>query len=79
MLQMQLDGVMLTKQRFTKMVESHVKQWRMSYMDSIVVICEDNGIELEEVKKYISAPMKEKIEAEAMRLNYLPRKNILPL
>jgi len=76
---MQLDGVMLTKQRFTKMVESHVQKWRMSYMDSIVVVCEDNGIELEEVKKYISAPMKEKIEAEAMRLNYLPRKNILPL
>ena len=31
----------------------------------------------EDVKKFISPVIKEKIEAEAMKLNYLPRQNEL--
>tara|TARA_B100000575_G_C23140948_1_gene663942 strand:- start:5331 stop:5486 length:156 start_codon:yes stop_codon:yes gene_type:complete len=49
-------------------------------MDAIVHVCEKQiDLELEDVNKYIAPAIKEKVEAEAQRLNYLPRGNTLPL
>lgn len=76
-----MDGmkeVMMTKNRFTRMVEDTVKQFKMSYMDAIIYSCEKNNLDLEDAKKYISPVIKDKVEAEAMRLNFLPRGNELP-
>lgn len=60
------------------MVEDSVRSFKMSYMDAVVHICEKNNLEIEDSKKYISNVIKNKIEAEAMRLNFLPRGNELP-
>ena len=46
-------------------------------MDAILQLCEKNQIELEDIKKFISPVIKDKLEAEAMNLNYLPKKNSL--
>jgi hypothetical protein len=75
---MQIGELMLTKQKFTRMIEDTVRTARLSYIDAIVHICEKNQLEVEDVKKYISDPIKEKLEAEARRLNFLPRGNELP-
>ena len=75
---MQIGELMLTKQKFTRMIEDTVHTTRLSYIDAIVHICEKNQLEIEDVKKYISDPIKEKLEAEARRLNFLPRGNELP-
>lgn len=69
----------LTKNKFTKMVEDTVKEKKITYMDAIVHLCEKNNIEIEDIKKFISPVIKNKIEAEAMKLNFLPRGNELPL
>ena len=69
---------MLTKNKLTKMIEETVMKKRLSYIDAIVHICEENNIEIEDVKKYISPPIKSRLEAEATKLNYLPRGNELP-
>jgi len=74
---MNLDGLMLTKNKFTKMVESTVLEKRISYMDAVVHLCEKNNIEIEEIKKYISPAIKGKIEVEAQNLNFMPRGNAL--
>ena len=71
--------MMLTKARFTKMIEDTVVMKRLSYMDAIIDLCEKNSLEVEDVKKYISDPIKEKLEAEAMKLNFLPRSSTLPI
>jgi len=76
---MQLGELMLTKAKFTRMVEDTVVKTKLSHIDAIVHLCEKNNLEIEDVKKYISEPIKEKIEAEARRLNFLPRGNELPL
>jgi len=75
---MQIGELMLTKQKFTRMIEDTVRNARLSYIDAIVHICEQNQLEIEDVKKYIADPIKEKLEAEARRLNFLPRGNELP-
>ena len=68
----------LTKARFTTLVENVVKEHKSSYMDAIIHVCEDVDLDLEDVKKDIAPIIKDKLEAEAMRLNFLPRQNTLP-
>ena len=69
----------LSKKKFTKMIESTVRTKGLTYMDAVIHLCDDNNIELEDVKKFISLNIKERIEAEAMNLNFLPKGNTLPL
>jgi|TARA_B100001093_G_scaffold277143_1_gene264863 hypothetical protein len=48
-------------------------------MDAIIHLCEENNIEIEDIRKYISPVIKNKIEAEATNLNFLPQQNCLPI
>jgi hypothetical protein len=43
----------------------------MNYIDTIVHLCEENGIEIEDIKKYLNDPIKSKLEAEAAGLNFI--------
>lgn len=74
---MTLEDQFLSKAKFAKLVEETVLQKKLSYMDAIIHICEENSIEIEEVRKFISPIIKDKLEAEARKLNYLPRTNEL--
>jgi hypothetical protein len=47
-------------------------------MDAIIHVCKDVDLELEDVKKYVAPIIKDKLEAEAMTLNFLPRQASLP-
>ena len=67
----------LTKKSFSAMVESFVNRNQQSYMDAIVHLCEENGLELEDVKKYLSPTIVEHLEAEARQLHFLPQQNTL--
>lgn len=73
-----LEDNFLTKSNFSKLIENTVKNTKLSYMDAIIEVCDNKDIDLEDVRKYISPVIKEKLEAEAMRLNFLPRQNTLP-
>jgi|TARA_B100001094_G_C18125967_1_gene769482 tryptophanyl-tRNA synthetase len=68
----------LSKKRFSKMVEDTVRKMSMSYMDAVVYLCDENTIEIDDVKKYLSVSIKERIEGEAMNLNYLEKSHPLP-
>jgi len=69
----------LTKTKFTQLVEETVKSHKSSYMDAIIFVCDDVDVDLEDVRKFISPTIKDKLEAEAMRLNFLPQSNSLPI
>jgi len=68
----------LSKKMFSKSVEDTVRKMSMSYMDAVVYLCDEMTIEIEDVKKYLSTPIKERIEAEAMNLNFLEKSQPLP-
>jgi len=72
-----IEDNFLTKSKFTKLIEKTVVETRLSYMDTILHLCEENDIEPEDVKKFISPVIKGKLEAEAMALNFLPKTNTL--
>ena len=64
----------LCQTKFAQDIEDLVKNNDdLNYIDAIVHYCDDNKIELESVGKLISKPLKEKIKAEAIELNFLKR------
>ena len=68
----------MTRAKFTKLIEITVRKENLSHMDAIIHLCEKYAIEVEDCKKYISNVVKEKLEVEAMNLNYFPKSNELP-
>ena len=72
----------LTKAKMTKIIEQTVLEKRMPYLDAILFVCNEQGIEPDEVNKFISPVIKGKLEAEANQLNLLnvdSAPNTLPL
>ena len=59
--------------KFAVEIETIVKDNRMSYIDAIVFFCEKNNLDVEVVPKLMSKPLKEKLKAEAMDLNFLKK------
>lgn len=55
---------------FNELILKHVKGG-LTYMEAVIQVCEDKSLEPEDVKSLIKGPVKDKIEAEAMRLNML--------
>tara|TARA_B110000977_G_C10989913_1_gene459475 strand:- start:401 stop:655 length:255 start_codon:yes stop_codon:yes gene_type:complete len=74
-----LEVEFMTKAKFTKLIENAVRKGNLSHMDAIIHLCEKHSIEVEDCKKYISIIIKEKLEVEAMNLNYFPKVNELPV
>lgn len=73
------DKEFLTKSKFSHLIERTAIEHKSSYMDAIIHVCDNEGIDLEDVKGYITPSIKEKLEAEAMLLNFLPRSAMLPI
>ena len=69
----------MTKAKFSKMIESTVRDKQLSHMEAIIHLCEKHNIEVEDCKKYVSNVIKDKVEVEAMNLNFFPKANELPV
>ena len=67
----------MNRAKFSKLIESQVIERKLTWIDAVVEVCKITNLEPEDVKKFISPVIKEKIEAEAMNLNYLPKQNEL--
>mgnify|MGYP002640886576 CR=1 FL=1 len=67
----------LNKSKFTQLIERTVSELKIGYMDAVLYLCDKNDIDPQDVNKFISPIIKGKIEAEAMKLNFLPKTNSL--
>ena len=74
---MTIEQQFLTKTKFAKLIEKTVNELKIPYMEAVLYLCEKNDMEPEDMKKFISPIIRSKIEAEAMRLNFLPKQNTL--
>jgi hypothetical protein len=77
-----LDDNFMDKNKFSMTIETLVKDSNksMNYIDAVVHFCEKRDIEIETVAKLIGPTLKEKIKAEALKLNYIKKttRGILP-
>jgi hypothetical protein len=64
----------LCQDKFSNDIEQLVKDNAgMNYIEAICHYCDENKIEIENVTKLISKPLKEKLKCNATNLNYLKR------
>lgn len=75
---MTINSMMMNKNKFARKIEEIVQYKNLTYIDAILYFCEKNNLDEEDIKKYVSGPIRSKVEAEAMKLNFLPRGNELP-
>jgi hypothetical protein len=68
-----------TPKTFTLEIEKIAKEKQITHMDAVLWYCEKEGIEPDTVGSLVSKGLKEKIEANARELNFLPRQAQLPV
>ena len=71
--------VVMTPKKFAMKIEEIVKSGGVTYMEAILDYCVKNNMEPDAVAPLISKPLKEKLEADARELNFLPRVATLPI
>jgi len=69
----------ITPKRFALIIDELVRTKRLTHMEAIVYYCEQNLMEPEQVTKWIDRSLKEKLQADAEALNYLPKTSRLPV
>jgi hypothetical protein len=78
-----IDDNFMDKNKFSMAIENIVKDSNKSinYIDAIVDFCDAKDLEVETVVKLIAPSLKEKIKAEATRLNYIKKttRGVLPI
>jgi len=70
---------MNTPKSFALQIETIVNQKGISHMDAVLWYCNEEGIELDTVGSMIPKGLKQKIEANARELNFLPKQAQLPI
>jgi len=64
---------------FSFEIEKIVQEKDVSYMDAVILYCENTGYEIEIAAKLVSGALKSKIKLEAEELHFLPRSNTTKL
>ena len=64
---------------FSFKIEEIVEDKDVSYMDAVLIFCEETGFEIEVAAKLISSSLKSKIKIEAEDLHLLPKSNTVKL
>lgn len=69
----------ITKEEFCKKVENKVINKKYTYIDAVIAIQEEYGIDYTIVAKLLSQPLLEKLETEGKNLNLIKKsKSRLP-
>ena len=73
--------MLMNSKKFALIIEGIVKDKRISYLDAVLHYCEDNDIDTASVGPLINKSLKEKIKAEAEKLNLVERAStaVLPI
>ena len=69
----------MTPKLFSKTIEDVVKDKKVNHMDAIVIFCEKNDVEPQDVKKFITKTLKDKVALNAQELHLIPKTNTLPI
>jgi hypothetical protein len=73
--------MLMNSKKFALIIEGIVKDKRISYLDAVLHYCENNDIDTASVGPLINKSLKEKIKAEAEKLNLVERSStaVLPI
>ena len=71
----------MNSKEFSLTIEAIVKEKKIPYMDAVLKYCEDNDIDTSSIGPLINKSLKEKIQAEAEKLNLIEKSStaVLPV
>ena len=69
----------ITPKKFAIIVDELVRTKHLTHMEAIIYYCEQNLIEPDTITKWIERSLKEKLQADAEALHYLPKTPQLPV
>jgi len=72
-LKKEIEKKFITSEKFCKRVEEIVLEQSINYIDAIVLFCEEHNIEVESISKLVTKPLKEKLQWDAVRLNFIKK------
>lgn len=58
---------------FSMYIEQIVKEKKCTHLEAVLKYCEENYIDPQDIKSLIGKALKQKIEANFIEMNYLPR------
>ena len=67
------------QETFSRKVENYVQENGDGYIDAIIALSDEYGIEPNVAAKYISKPIVEKVQREGQDINLLPETSKLPI
>lgn len=67
------------RKKFSMMVEEKAIAPGVGYMDVILSIIEEYNLDFSDINSLLTPSLKQKLEAEAIELNYMKGGNTLPL
>lgn len=65
--------------QFCNRIIEYVQEHETGYIEASLAICDEFEVDPSSVKTMISQPIKEKIEIEAVELNFLKQSGVLPI
>jgi hypothetical protein len=69
----------ITKEEFSKKVENRVSKRKATYLETIIDLQEEYGLDYSLIAKLLSQPLIEKLESEGRNINLIKKsKNTLP-
>ena len=68
-----------TSKTFSLEVEKIAKEKQITHMEAVLEHCKDQQLEPDSVTRLITKSLKDKIEANARDLNFIPRQAKLPI
>ena len=69
----------MTPKSFSIFIEKQVQEKKITHMEAILDYCTRNQLEPDSITNLIQNPLKDKIEANARDLNFLPKMGKLPV
>ena len=69
----------MTPKSFSIFIEKQVQEKKITHMEAILDYCTRNQLEPDSITGLIQKPLKDKIEANARDLNFLPKMGKLPV
>lgn len=63
--------------QFSLHIEQLCSEKRISHMDAVLLYCEQNFLEPDEIKGLINKPLRDKIQMDMIEANMLPRQATL--
>lgn len=74
----QVEHKIMTKRRFSQEVEDLARSGELTYMECVVIVCDQQQIDPSRCKHLLAPSILDKITSEAQRLHFIPKTSSLP-